>query len=411
MLPALVALILAVPSPELPASVYKARREKVLAELGGCAAVIASHGDGAGLVDDYRQDGDFFWLTGLNERDAWLEFSPKARFNKVRLFLRPRDPEGERWTGPREAISPALVEKLGVDKVLRGRPKLVEAATLSGCVTIIAPLDGPKDDRPDVELTHQAAGAAGVRTDYKRMLMHKLRSAHSKEEIELMDHALVLTRLGHETAARNTIAGNTEKLIQTQMEFAFMSNGATGLSYGSIVGSGGNGAVLHWGKNDRVLQPGDLVVVDAAAEYGRYAADVTRTYPVSGKFNEEQARAYRAVYQAQEDIMAVLKAGVSMQDLQRAADESLKKSGYLDKFIHGFGHFVGLDVHDAGDYEAPLPVGAVITIEPGVYLPERGFGVRIEDMVEVTPSGYRLMTKDFPRKLEDVEAWVKAARK
>ena len=109
--------------------------------------------------------------------------------------------------------------------------------------------------------------------------------------------------------------------------------------------------------------------------------------------------------------MAAIKPGVSMPELQKAAEDSLRRAGYLDKFIHGFGHFVGLEVHDAGDYEAPLPVGAVITIEPGVYLPERGFGVRIEDMVEITVNGYRLMSKDFPRKLEDVEAWVNAARK
>jgi len=199
--------------------------------------------------------------------------------------------------------------------------------------------------------------------------------------------------------------------VQTQIETAFFANGATGLSYSSIVGSGENGAVLHWDQNSRLLRQGDLVVVDAAAEYGRYAADVTRTYPVDGKFNEEQAKAYRAVYQAQEDIFAAIKPGATMEDLQHAAEESLKKSGYLDKFIHGFGHFVGLDVHDAGDSEAALPVGAVITVEPGVYLPERGFGVRIEDEVLITANGYQLLTKEFPRKLEEVEAWVAAARK
>ena len=132
---------------------------------------------------------------------------------------------------------------------------------------------------------------------------------------------------------------------------------------------------------------------------------------MSGHFNEEQAKAYRAVYQAQEEIFAKVRAGISMQELQRTAEESLRRSGYLDKFIHGFGHFVGLEVHDAGDYEGPLPVGAIITIEPGVYLPERGFGIRIEDELLVTAGGYELLTRDFPRKLEEVEAWVAAARK
>src|SRR5207237_3897796 len=130
----------------------------------------------------------------------------------------------------------------------------------------------------------------------------------------------------------------SERDVQTQMEFGFFSAGATGLSYGPIVGSGENGAVLHWGKNSRILRDGDVVVVDAAAEYGRYAADVTRTFPVSGKFNEEQAKVYRAVYRAQEEIFAAIKPGVSLNDLQVVAEASLKRAGYLDAFIHYFGH-------------------------------------------------------------------------
>jgi Xaa-Pro aminopeptidase len=169
--------------------------------------------------------------------------------------------------------------------------------------------------------------------------------------------------------------------------------------------------VLHWDHNDRPLRAGDLVVIDAAADYGRYASDITRTYPVSGKFTDEQARVYRAVYQAQEDIFAAIKPGVSMADLQKVAEASLKRAGYLEAFIHGFGHFVGLDVHDAGRYDLPLPVGAIFTVEPGVYLPERGFGVRIEDEVMVTETGYRHLSAKIPRKLEDVEAWVAAARR
>ncbi|MFN2547394.1 MAG: M24 family metallopeptidase, partial [Myxococcales bacterium] len=173
-----------------------------------------------------------------------------------------------------------------------------------------------------------------------------------------------------------------------------------------------NGAVLHWGKNSRILKDGDIVVIDSAAEYGRYAADVTRTYPVSGKFNEEQAKVYRAVYQAQEDVLAAIKPGAAMVDLQEACEQSLKRSGYLEKFIHGFGHFIGLNVHDVGFSGTPLPPGAIFTVEPGIYLPERGFGVRIEDEVLILPNGkWKLLTANFPRKLEDVEAWVARARR
>jgi Xaa-Pro aminopeptidase len=400
----------AVPPAELPASVYQERRERVMKELGGCVAVIAARGDESG--DEYRPDGDFLWLTGVTEPDAWLLLAPKAKYDRVVLSLKPRDPERERWTGPRDPITPALKKKYGVDKVLRGRPDRSALAAAAGtdCVAVIAPPGSLDTPRPDVEYSGRLAGTFGLKTVHKRGLIASLRAAHGPEEVALLERAIAITRAGHEAAARATVAGVRERDVQTQIEYAFFQNGATGLSYGSIVGSGPNGAVLHWDDNTRTLKDGDLVVVDAAAEYGRYASDVTRTYPVSGRFTEEQAKAYRAVYQAQEDILAAIKPGVSMADLQKAAERSLETSGYLENFIHGFGHFVGLDVHDAGSYDAPLPVGAVFTVEPGVYIPERNFGVRIEDEVLITPDGYRLLTSGFPRKLEDVEAWVKKAR-
>jgi Xaa-Pro aminopeptidase len=380
-------------------------------ELDGCAAALAAQGESAGVTEDYRQDSDFLWLTGVNEKDGWLVLHPKGKYVKTTLYLRPRDPEAERWTGPRDPLSPALKEKFGVDAVRRGKGDkvLLEYGQEAGCLAILAP-PSLKDDRDDVAALRQAASALGVKLVYKRQLLARLREAHGPEELALMEQAIAITRKGHEAAARATVLGISERDVQTQLEYAFFAAGATGLSYSSIVGSGENGAVLHWGQNSRMLRDGDLVVVDAAAEYGRYAADVTRTFPVSGRFSEEQAKAYRAVYQAQEDIFATIRAGATMQDLQRAAESSLRRAGYLDKFIHGFGHFVGLDVHDAGDYLGPLPAGAVITVEPGVYLPERGFGVRIEDEVLVTETGYRLLTDAFPRKLEDVERWVQETR-
>jgi len=260
------------------------------------------------------------------------------------------------------------------------------------------------------ELALRLASRFGLKVVYKRGLLAELRAAHGPEELERMERAIAITAQGHNAAARATVAGVSERDVQTQLEYAFFTGGATGLSYSSIVGSGPNGAVLHWDKNSRILQGGDLVVIDAAAEYGRYASDVTRTYPVSGHFTAEQTRVYRAVYQAQEDIFAAIKPGVSMAELQHVAEESLRRAGYLANFIHGFGHFVGLDVHDAGDVEKPIPVGAVFTVEPGVYLPAQGFGVRIEDEVVTTEQGYRLLTSAIPRKLEDVEAWVARER-
>ena len=400
------------PPPELPPSVYRERRERVMKALDGCMAVIAAQGETSGITEDFRQDADFLWLTGINETGAYLVLAPKAKYNKITLFLKSRDPEAERWTGPREGISPDMLEHYGVDRVRRGSPEsgLIAASTQHSCVAIIAPPTMGKDDRNDAELSARAAQRFGLKLTYKRSLLADLREAHSPEELALMERAIAITRAGHEAVAKGTVPGVSERDVQTQLEFAFFAAGATGLSYSSIVGSGPNGAVLHWDQNSRLLKDGDLVVVDAAAEYGRYAADVTRTYPVSGHFSDEQAKVYRAVYKAQEDIMAAIHPGVSMADLQHAAEVSLRQSGYLKYFIHGFGHFVGLDVHDAGLAEQPIAVGAVFTVEPGIYLPDQGFGVRIEDEVLMTPNGYRLLTSDFPRKLEDVEAWVKKAR-
>jgi Xaa-Pro aminopeptidase len=403
------------PSPpsDLPAEVFQARRAKVMAALGGCTAVISSQGEVQGVTEDYRQDADFYWMTGINEPDAYLLFQPNSPYRKVTLFLKSRDPEKERWTGPRDPISPSLLKKYGVDRVYRGSPEdvLVNAGAHHDCVAIIAPPTMTKEDRNDVELAKRTAERFGLKIVYQRSLLANLRSAHSPEELERMRRAIAITLDGHQVAARATVAGVSERDVQTQIEYAFFAAGGTGLSYSSIVGSGPNGAVLHWDQNSRILRDGDLVVIDAAAEYGRYASDVTRTYPVSGRFSADQAKVYRAVYQAQEDILGAIKPGVSMAELQHVAEESMRRSGYLADFIHGFGHFVGLDVHDAGDYERPIPVGAVFTVEPGIYLPEKGFGVRIEDEVLMTAGGHELLTAALPRKLEDVEAWIEQRRR
>jgi Xaa-Pro aminopeptidase len=401
------------PPADIPVEIYRQRRERVLSSLDGCLAVVSSQGDVSGVTEDFRQDGNFFWLTGINEPDAHLILAPKSRYSKVTLYLKSRDPEAERWTGPRDPVSPALLTRYGVDRVRRGLPDaaLMDAAQQYDCIAIIVPANAGARDRNDAELSLRVASRYGLRVVYRRGLMAGLREAHGPEEVARMQQAIAITHKGHDAAARATLAGISERDVQTQIEYAFYAAGATGLSYPSIVGSGPNAAVLHWDQNSRLLSEGDLVVIDAAGEYGRYAADVTRTYPVSGHFSEEQAAVYRAVYQAQEDIFAAIKPGVTMADLQHAAEESLRRSGHLADFIHGFGHFVGLDVHDTGDYEKPLPPGAIITVEPGVYLPERNFGVRIEDMVLITDKGYKLLTADIPRKLEDVEAWVASARR
>src|SRR3954471_2984103 len=168
------------PPPDLPASAYRERRERVMRELDGCVAVLTARGETSGVTEDYRQDGDFLWLTGVNEGEAWVLLAPRAKYDRSVLFLRPRDPERERWTGPRDPLSPALLERFGVDKVLRGRPDRTAVASAMGtdCVAVIAPVGDVKDDRPDVVLSRQVAEALGLRLVYKRDLLARLRAAH-----------------------------------------------------------------------------------------------------------------------------------------------------------------------------------------------------------------------------------------
>ncbi|MFN2547449.1 MAG: aminopeptidase P N-terminal domain-containing protein, partial [Myxococcales bacterium] len=225
------------PPPDLPPSVYRERREKVMKELGGCAAAIAAQGaEPPGPVTEFRQDDDFFWLTGLSEPKAWLLLFPRAKYRRQVLYLKARDPELEQWTGRREPISPALKSQYGVDYIRRGDggEALLASAPPHECVAIIAPPGDLKDERNDVKAVRQAASALGLKLVYKRDLLVRLREAHGPEEVALMEQAIAATRAGHEAAARSTVAGASERDVQTQMEFGFFGAGATGLSYGPI---------------------------------------------------------------------------------------------------------------------------------------------------------------------------------
>jgi Xaa-Pro aminopeptidase len=161
--------------------------------------------------------------------------------------------------------------------------------------------------------------------------------------------------------------------------------------------------VLHYPKDDRVMKDGELVVVDAGAEAEFYATDVTRTYPVGGKFSPEQREIYELVLRAQAAGIAAAKPGVTVRTISKAVSKVIDDAGYHDAYIHGCCHFVGLEVHDPGEYEKPLPVGAVLTVEPGIYLPQRGFGVRIEDEVLITAGGNEVITRDIPKDADAIE--------
>jgi Xaa-Pro aminopeptidase len=221
----------------------------------------------------------------------------------------------------------------------------------------------------------------------------RMREVKAADELQLMRRGIEHTAAGHARILEVLRPGMREFELKDAVEDAFRRSGSRHVAYESIVGSGANGAVLHYPKDDRAMRAGELVVVDAGAEEQYYATDVTRTYPVNGKFTSEQREIYDLVLRAQAAGIAAARPGVTTRAIDQAVRKVIDDAGYHDAFIHGCCHFVGLEVHDVGDYEAPLPAGAVLTIEPGIYLPQRGFGVRIEDEVLITATGAEVLTR------------------
>src|SRR5206468_82765 len=315
-------------------SVYRARRDALMKEIGEGVAVIFAKGHEDG--DGFRQSSDFFFLTGVNEPDAVLVLAPKERTYREFLLLPSRDPEAERWTGERDPIGSALRKKHGFDKIFR-------TSRLAGLVV--------------------------------------------------------------DLAARSPVLWQVS-LAEAEAERVWKSRGARRPAYPSIVGSGPNSTILHYPRSERVMQDGELILMDMSAEFAHYAADITRTLPVNGKFTALQRRIYDLVLKAQKAAFAQVRPGAYFEDLDAVARKVIVDAGYGDYFIHGLGHFVGLDVHDAGAYQEPLAPGMVITLEPGIYLPDEKFGVRIEDDVLVTKAGAKFLSDGLPREAADIERWM-----
>jgi Xaa-Pro aminopeptidase len=223
-----------------------------------------------------------------------------------------------------------------------------------------------------------------------------------------MRRAIGATERGMRAAMRATRPGMREFELKNIIESEFKAAGARRLAFPSIVGVARNSAVLHYMGGDNEIRPGDLILADIGAEFDHYAADITRTFPVDGRFTPEQRRVYETVLAAQSAAARQLRAGSVYEDLSQAATNVIEAAGHRDDFWHGLGHFVGLDVHDVGDYAQPLPAGAVLTIEPGIYLPEREFGIRIEDEYLVTASGNEHLSRSIPRTVAEIEAAMAA---
>ena len=409
------------PVPELPgmgrsvdtASVA-ARRRALLARIGrGVVLVPAAHE--RELERDYIQDNDFrqsntfFYFTQLETQDAWLLLVAGGGATETVLFLPPRNPLQERWTGLRLGPDSTASRLTGIARVLPtdSLDPVLSAVLLRVHGPLYAPLDLTTRDEP--RLRDLVFAGRDVRN--LRPAADSMRLVKDPDEIARMRKAVDISVLGHLAAMLAARPGVWEYQIEAALEAEFRRNGADRVGYPSIVGSGPNTTTLHYDVNRRQTRDGDLVLVDAGAEWGQYTADVTRTFPVNGKFTQRQKAIYDLVLATQQAAFDSTRPGTTIAQLNRVARDYMRAhSGALcgaetcdAYFIHGLSHWLGMDVHDVGDYGTPLKPGMILTLEPGIYLAPEGLGVRIEDNVLVTATGAEWLSAKAPKTTAEIE--------
>jgi Xaa-Pro aminopeptidase len=429
---------------------HRRRFQDVLARRGAAAVIptathkIRNHD----CEYRFRPDSDFWYLTGFAEPDAVLVLVPPLPSSKVAkprsvLFLREKDREREIWTGRRLGVA-AAAERLGVDEARPIERLWTDLPELLRNVERIVWRTGA-DEARDREMTQtftklRAAARGGIVPPLELLdpapLLHELRLKKSPAEIELMRRAARITKDAHVAAMKRARPGVNEREIDALLDHAFRSNGATGSAYANIVAGGANACCLHYVENDKPLCDGDLLLIDAGSEYDYYASDVTRTFPVNGRFSPEQRALYEVVLDAQLAAIAQVKPGVTFVSVHEVALErlvkglvrlgllagpfetALEKEAYKRFYMHRTSHWLGLDVHDCGAYVADgqsrtLEPDMVLTVEPGVYVAEddttvearwRGIGIRVEDDVLVTAAGHDVLTAGIPKHVDEVEA-------
>ena len=387
-----------------PLEQYQARRHQLAAELGG--AIVLFPAERLDLVE-YKQENNFYYLTGFDESNAILLIDATGDEPEEFFFLPPRDLEEERWTGVKLGPGPEAVERTGFGTVeaLEEFSSRLESV-LENTDTVYTLIENEAD--------LERLQAIAPRADYKDIAsaIAALRLIKSQTELMLLEKAIEITMKAHEAAASIIRPSAWEYEIEGTVEYEFRRRGAERPSFPSIIGSGPYSTILHYNKNDRQMLDGELVVIDIGAEYSGYAADITRTYPVNGRFTDRQREIYQIVLDAQKAALAQVRPGAQLNgsdSIHAAARDYIESKGYGDYFIHGTSHYIGLYVHDVGDTGAPLEPHMVLTVEPGIYIPEENIGVRIEDDVVVTEDGYRMLS-DFPREVEEIEALMARER-
>ena len=427
-------------------SEFAARREQLLEAIGDGVAVFPSAPLAVRNRDvehPYRQGSDLYYLTGLDEAESVLVLTNQHEKHRMVLFVRPTKPEREIWDGPRTGVLGA-VEAFGADvafpiddlakklpdylgNVDRLHYRLAENdeadATIFDCLNLLR-----RGERRGVTAPEAIIDSS--------VHLHEMRLRKSDGELATMRQAAAITKEAHLRAMQVTRPGMREYEIDAELIHVFRKHGSERPAYESIVGSGPNATILHYRAGNRILNDGELVLIDAGCEYGYYASDVTRTFPANGKFSGEQRALYEVVLHAQQAGIEAVKPGVTLEDIHggtvRSITEGLIDIGLLKGevdslieekkhepfYMHRTSHWLGMDVHDVGRYyidgeHRPLEPGFVLTVEPGIYIAAdaedvderwRGLGVRIEDDVVVTKAGREVLTDGIPKQIDDVEA-------
>ena len=418
-----------------PKEVYRDRRRRLLERVGEGTVVMWGAGDdrGYGDVGTFRQSSSFFYLTGVELPNAVMVLRPEKGGD--RLFLPPRNPNVERWTGPKWGPGEEASEVFGFDEVLSTEPSEI---VLDARRRPVPGFEGRLQawlSEPGALLWTEfpAVGTVSVLPPTHRYLaslrerlptfsvrdlgehMTALRSIKDEGEIALMRKAIAISIEGQKRAARAISPGINEGVIDGVVYAGFREGGAEGVAFPSIVGSGLNATTLHYDQNVGTCEDGELVVVDIGARYGYYCGDLTRSYPANGRFTDRQREIYDLVLEAHDRAAEAMKPGVTVFDLRKIVYGVFENSEVRDAkgeslgqyFIHGLGHPLGLDAHDPGADETPLEPGMVITNEPGIYLPDEELGVRIENDFLITAEGAENLSADLPTAAEEIEALMR----
>ncbi|WP_118841928.1 Xaa-Pro aminopeptidase [Haemophilus haemolyticus] len=418
---------------ELPKEEFWERRTRVFAQMQPNSALLLFSEIEKRRNNDctypFRQDSYFWYLTGFNEPNAALLLLKTEQAEKAIIFLRPRDPLLETWNGRRLGVERApqqlnVNEAYSIEEFVTVLPKILKNLTALYHV--------PEIHTWGDKLVTESAVSFSEILDWRPMLS-EMRLIKSPNEIRLMQQAGQITALGHIKAMQTTRPNRFEYEIESDILHEFNRHCARFPSYNSIVAGGNNACILHYTENDRPLNDGDLVLIDAGCEFAMYAGDITRTFPVNGKFSQPQREIYELVLKAQKRAIELLVPGNSIKQandevirikaqglvdlgiLKGDVDTLIEQQAYRQFYMHGLGHWLGLDVHDVGSYgqdkQRILEIGMVITVEPGIYISEdadvpeqyKGIGVRIEDNLLMTEYGNKILTAAAPKEIADIE--------